>query len=44
MSESELNSYYYKMDLDEELELANEVKNKDPAIVAMDEQVAEQMV
>lgn len=31
---SELNSY--KMDSDEELELADDVKNKDPAIVAMD--------
>ena len=37
---SELNSY--KMDSDEELDLADEVKNKDPAIVAMD--VAAQMV
>lgn len=37
---SELNSY--KMDFDEELELADDVKNKDPAIVAMD--VAAQMV
>ena len=37
---SELNSY--KMDSDEELDLADDVKNKDPAIVAMD--VAAQMV
>ena len=37
---SELNSY--KMDSDEELDLADNVRNKDPAIVAMD--VAAQMV
>ena len=37
---SELNSY--KMDSDEELEYADDVKNKDPAIVAMD--MAAQMV
>jgi hypothetical protein len=37
---SELNSY--KMDSDEELDLADDVRNKDPAIVAMD--VATQMV
>jgi hypothetical protein len=37
---SELNSY--KMDLDEELELADDVKNKDPAIIATD--MAAQMV
>ena len=37
---SELNSY--KMDSDEESDLADDVKNKDPAIVAMD--VAAQMV
>jgi hypothetical protein len=37
---SELNSH--KMDSDEELELGDDVKNKDPAIVAMD--VAAQMV
>ena len=37
---SELNSY--KMDSDEELDLVDNVRNKDPAIVAMD--VAAQMV
>ena len=37
---SELNSY--KMDSDEELELADDVKNKDPAIIAAD--MAAQMV
>lgn len=37
---SELNSH--KMDSDEELESADDVKNKDPAIVAME--VAAQMV
>ena len=37
---SELNSY--KMDSDEELELADDVKNKDPAIVATE--MAAQMV